>query len=101
MQLPYFQSSLPILNQLQTKWQSILNPLLGNPLTQGIILNKIVLSSGSNTINHTLGRALVGWSIIRQRASASVYDNQDSNQMPTLTLILISSADVTVDLEVF
>lgn len=101
MQLPYFQSDISILNQLQTKWISILNPLLAIPSTQSVILNNVMLLSGSNTINHTLGRKLVGWKVIRQRAAAALHDNQDNNQMPALTLVLVSSAPVTVDLEVF
>lgn len=101
MNLPYFQSSLPILNQLQTKWQAILNPLLGNPSIQSIILNNVQLSTGSNSINHKLGRKLVGWRIVRLRASVTLYDQQDDNQMPQLTLILVSSGDVIADIEVF
>lgn len=86
---------------MQTKWASILNPLLGNPSLQSLVLTSIPLASGSNAINHGLGRKLQGWKIVRQRASATIYDTQDSNAQPTLTLLLTASAPVVVDLEVF
>jgi len=97
--------ALPIINsadmQMQTLWASQLNPLLTNPALQGNILKSVVLASGDNTINHKLGRKLQGWIIVRQRASASMYDKQDSNARPELTLVLNASAAVTVDIYVF
>ena len=97
MQLPK-GLSLPM---MQVKWASILNPLLGNPANNASILKNVSLKTGSNTVNTLLGRPLQGWSIVRQRSAASIYDNQDSNQSPELTLILVSSADVSVDIMVF
>lgn len=86
---------------MQTNWSSQLNPLLAAPSNNSTILKNVSLTTGTNTINTTLGRALQGWTIVRQRAAASVYDNQDSNPNPTLTLVLISSANVICDIEVF
>ena len=88
-------------SMLQTKWASILNPLLGNPSNNASILPKISLLTGSNVVNHKLGKKLQGWSIVRQRSAANIYDDQDANQSPDLTLVLVSSADVVVDLQVF
>ncbi len=85
----------------QTRWASILNPVIDNPLSSGIVLQSVSLNSGSNSVNHKLGRKLQGWFIVRQRAAASVYDTQDSNPTPDLTLNLVASAAVTVDLMVF
>lgn len=99
--LPIFQTSSKELNMLQTNWASQLNPMLSNPAAQSILLKNIPLASGLTVVNHKLGRVLQGWKIVRQRASASIYDTQDSNQNPELTLFLNSSANVTVDLEVF
>jgi len=97
MQLP---KGLP-LAQLETQWASILNPMLGNPTNSARILKNVALVKGSNTINTLLGATLQGWSIVRQRGAAQVYDTQDSNQSPNLTLVLVSSANVNVDLMVF
>lgn len=100
--LPQFQSDDRVFNQMQQQWASQLNTLLKNPSLQSSILQSIQLSSGDNTINHKLGKKLTGWRIIRQRGVASnFYDKQDDNPRPELTLILNSSAAVSVDLEVF
>lgn len=89
------------LDLLETQWASILDPVSTNPLNNANILKNVQLTTGSNTINHKLGRPLQGWYILRQRASASLYDTQDSNLYPELTLVLVSSANVTIDLAVF
>ena len=85
----------------QDRWAAQLDPVLALPQSQSIILKNVALINGTTVVNHKLGRNLQGWKIIRLRASATIYDNQDSNQTPNLTLILVSNAAVTVDLEVF
>jgi hypothetical protein len=97
MQLPK-GLTLPM---LQVKWASILNPLLGNPSNNASVLKNVALVTGTNVVNTLLGRTLQGWSIVRQRGPASFYDMQDTNQSPSLTLVLVSSADVSVDILVF
>lgn len=89
------------LNQMQNKWAAIIDPVTTNPANNSLILHNISLVTGTNVVNHKLGRKLQGWKVVRQKAAASLYDTQDSNQMPELTLQLVSSANVTVSLEVF
>ncbi len=89
------------LDQMQTKWAAIINPVTTNPSNQRSILKNVKLITGTNVINHGLGQKLQGWNPVRIRSAATFYDQQDSNQMPELTLVLVSSADVTIDLEVF
>lgn len=100
-QLPTFQTNDKNMSLLQNSWSKFLNPLLINPSLSSIILKKVTLSAGTNTINHLLGRTLQGYRIIRQRAAASIHDEQDDNQMPQLTLVLVSTASVVIDLEIF
>lgn len=88
-------------NQLQSNILSYLNTIGQNALLSGVILANQSLKSGDNTINTKLNRKLQGWFIIRQRGPASLYDKQDSNQTPNSTLILNSSANVSVDIFVF
>lgn len=98
-QLPYLQSAIDTLNELQNKWKSLLDPLLSAP--QPKILTGIILISGTNVINHKLGRKLIGWSVIGKNGTASIYDAQQGNLTPQFTLVLISNATVTINLEVF
>lgn len=86
---------------MQTQWAQQLNPIIANPLVNGIILQSITLKAGSNTINHLLGQKLQGWYLIRKRASAEIYDTQDNNPTPQLTLLLTSDSPVVVDIAVF
>lgn len=89
------------LDLMQTQWAQELNPIIANPTINNAILKNVSLVAGVNVINHRLGRNLQGWKPTRIRASATFYDQQDTNQTPQLTLILIASADVIIDLEVF
>jgi hypothetical protein len=99
------QTTDRVMNQLQDNIANLLEPTATtveqSPLLSGTVLEKVVLTSGSNTIRHTLGRVLKGWFIVRQRASATLYDTQDSNSTPQITLLLTASANVTVDIYVF
>lgn len=99
MALPTFVFTDSTMSRLQTSWKSQLDPILAAPTP--LTLRQVSLKAGHNVINHLLGRTLQGWSIVRQRASSSVYDTQDTNQMPELTLYLTASADVVVDIQVF
>jgi len=84
------------------RWASLIEPFLNKPANQAVILPDITLTTGVNVINHRLGDKLRGWFPTRVRGvSATFYDQQDTNPTPALTLILVSSADVTIDLAVF
>lgn len=95
------QTTDRVVNQLQDNIANFIEPLGNNVLLSGIILKNVALAVGSNTIQHGLGRLLLGWFIVRQRASASIYDTQDTNPSPTTTLRLTSSAVVVVNIYVF
>lgn len=101
MSLPIFHTDNKDFQLMQTGWAQQLNPVIELPFNKGILLQNISLLTGSNTVNHKLGRKLQGWVITRIRSNASVYDTQDLNQTPQLTLSLVASGNVTVDLLVF
>lgn len=101
MQLPKFGTPDQALSLLQTQWSQFLNPVISLPMLAQNTIKSQVLASGDTTINHGLGRALQGWFVIRKRAAADIYDKQDSNINTNQTLVLNSSAAVTVDLVVF
>lgn len=89
------------LDQLSTKWASILNPIIAQPQATGLLLKNISMTTGDNTINHKLGKPLQGWIVVRNNAASTIYDKQDTNQMQDRTLVLNSSANCIVTLWVF
>lgn len=98
--LPIFNTQDKDLSMLQTRWASVINPLLRNSLNNGTLLTDIVLAVGDNTINHLQGHTLNGYIIAGMQGGFSqIYDKP--SPMPKLTLILNSSASVTVSLVVF
>lgn len=102
MSLPIFHTEDQDMALLQTKWASQLNPLLSNPISNGILLKSVILATGANVVNHKLGRKPQGWIITRYNGgTANLYDTQDNNQTPALTLNLTSSSAVSVDIYVF
>lgn len=98
--LPIFQSDSQEMTLMQTKWAQQIEGVLRDS-NSPVVLESVSLLTGDNVINHRLGRKLSGWRLIRIRAAATVYDKQDTNQMPALTLVLNTSAPVIVDIEVF
>jgi len=90
-----------VINQLQDSLIQGIKPLIANPFLNGRLIENVSLKVGSNSINHGLGRKLQGWSIVRKRAQAGVYDTQDENEIPDKTLLLTSDAIVSVNLYVF
>lgn len=99
--LPQFQDSDTSFVQMQNTWAKQLNPVLDLPLSNSLVLQNVSLVNGTTTVNHMLGRALRGWVVVRRRAAATIYDQQDTNKIPDKTLILVSNAAVSVDLIVF
>lgn len=98
--LPIFTTTNPDLSKMQTRWASLINPVLSNNITQSYILKNISLTTGDNTINHLQDKVLNGYLIIgMHNAYAQVYDKP--SDMPKLTLILNASAPTVIDLMVF
>jgi hypothetical protein len=98
MALPSFNTPDVTLSLVQSKWAAILDPVIDLPINHGITLKNVKLVTGNNKVNHRLDRKLQGWIIVRKRQAADIYDQQDTNQQPTLTLALNSSADCVVDI---
>ena len=80
------------------KWAAEINPVLANPANNVLILKNVVLVSGNNVINHTLGTTQQGWFLTDIQGAATIYRNAPFNNT---TLTLHSSAGVTVNIGVF
>lgn len=96
--LPSFQTDDQALSFLQSRWASILNPLLRSPLSSNLLLKEVVLVAGDNVINHKLGRTPQGWIISDVNSAISIYRNAPFNE---LTLTLNSSGNGTINLIIF
>lgn len=101
MSLPSFNTNIQELSLMQSKWADLIDPVINLPTNKGIILKDISLVSGRNSVDHRLSRKLQGWYLIRKRSNAAVWDDQDNNKIPSLTLILMSDSAVNVDIFVF
>ena len=85
-------------SNLQSSVQNTaIDALSSNPLMSGSLLSAIDLATGSNTINHKLGRKIQGWIIVDRSAAATLYrEDWDAS-----VLKLNAGAPVTVTLYVF
>lgn len=98
MQLPTWQSDDKDFQLMQSKWASILNPLLSKPLSSSNILKDVQLINGTTVVNHLLGRNMQGFIVSDIDAAATIYRSAPFN---SLTLSLTSNAACTVNLVVF
>lgn len=96
--LPLQQTTQQDLSLIQTKWKSLIDPILINPLNDVSVLKNINLVTGSNVINHLLGKVQQGWFLIDKQASGDIYRTAPFNNF---TLTLTSSANITVSIGVF
>ena len=91
-----------VIARFQDNVEQAVSQLPSTDIIQGRLVKDVSLLSASTVkVSHKLGRPVVGWFIVRQRASAIIWDSQDSNATPSLTLDLNCSANVVVDLWVF
>lgn len=91
-----------VLSRMQDNVDQAISQLPSTEILQGRLVKGVSLQSASTVkVSHKLNRPPLGWIVVRQRASAIIWDAQDSNSNPSLTLDLNCSADVTVDLWVF
>jgi hypothetical protein len=98
VKLPVLQSKVGELTMMQTRWASLIEPVLSQPFNNGVLLQEVELSTGTNKINHKLGRKPQGWVVVDRNTAATVYRSAPFN---ALTLTLTASAGVTVSLHVF
>lgn len=94
MQLPL---KLPI-DQMQTRWKSILDPVIASPMNQVSILSNVSLINGVTVINHLLGQMQQGWFLVDLNGAAAIYRSAPFNDK---TLTLTSNDAVTVSIGVF
>ena len=94
--------SLPLLQNfglMQTGWKKLLDPLLANPIMQGLAIKSITLVSGVALVIPTkLDRTQQGWFITDINSNATVWRTQPFN---AVNLTLQASANTVIDIWVF
>ena len=83
----------------QTKWSSILNPIISNPILAGDSLTDIILKANiPQSINHLLQRIPQGWFLIDNDSSATIWR---AKPFTIYTITLESDADTTISIWIF
>lgn len=95
------QTSNKDVNQLQQNISQSVNPIVGNPITQGLFLSTVSLKIGANTINHNLGYPMTGYLIVSLSIASSFSDNLITVPNPQTSFILNSSAATKANIYVF
>lgn len=86
------------ISQMQTRWKSILDILIKNPLNSVSILENVALINGVTVVNHKLSRVQQGWFLTDIQGVATIYRSASFN---ATNLTLTSSAAVVVNIGVF
>ena len=90
-----------VLNRVQDNVATTLAPLTNNPLSSCHIIANIHLTSGSkNQVNHGLSRNLIGWFVVDQTLSGSIW-RDTNNKTPDRILYLRCDAHLTASVMVF
>jgi hypothetical protein len=85
------------LGLMQNQWASQLNPVIANQLVNGNPLTGILLSNGTTTVNHLLGRLPQGFIQTNKNGLGDYY----FKNINTLTVQIVANAAITIDLWVF
>lgn len=96
--LPLVQTTDRNVNQLQQNIKQVIGPIISNPITSGALLTDISIVSGTNVINHGLGRMMQGWIISDVNSVVTLFRSQPLNDK---TLTLTSNGTSTISLYVF
>lgn len=83
----------------QTKWPSVINPVLALPILNGNEIDGIdLVANKPQAINHLLQRMPLGWFLLDNTANSVIWRSADF----TVNFItLTSSVDTTINLWVF
>jgi hypothetical protein len=76
---------------------NLVDQLNKKPIIDGILIERLNISSGSNQIEHKLGRIPRGYIIVASTAAVNVYNGS----MGEYLIPLVSDASATISLWVF
>lgn len=88
-----------VVTQLQANVADALTPLQNKPLLDGQLITATLLAA-TNTIQHKLGRKVIGYLVVSQSASSAFHDNIQVNSSDS-NFTITASVACTVNLWVF
>ena len=91
--IPLFNSDNQTFQLFQTRLKSLLDPVISNRLSQGVLVSNVSLTVGTNVLNHKLGRLQQGWILVDSNLPAVIWR---SAAFTTTTLTLTSSATAAI-----
>jgi len=87
-----------VVTQLQENVEQAINPLLKNPLLDGVLIKDVKITTGTTLmLSHRLSRKAQGYIITKQNANAIIWNGELGER----TLELNSSANVTIDVWIY
>jgi hypothetical protein len=94
------------LEQVQSNISNTIAPVLKSLIVDGVLVKDIVLASGVNRVNHTLGRPPEGWIIVDRNSAATVFKTVPvagtaNTITDSSTISLTASGAVTVSIWFF
>lgn len=89
-----------IVTNLQANVADALTPLQNKPILDGILLRSLSVLSGSNTIQHKLGRKIVGYFVVSQTAASGFHDDIQSTSSKT-SFVLTATNPCTLNVWIF
>lgn len=96
--MAFLSTKLPW-NLAQTKWASLLNPIIESAiLTYSQVNNVALTASKPLAINHLLGRMPLGWFIVDKDSNAVVWR---TSPYTNTTITLESDVDTNISLYVY
>ena len=87
-----------LLNRIQDSIHQWTQQIVNIPIISGVLLEDISLTTGSNSVEHKLGRKLRGWWVVDKNANVTIYRSAAKEDK---ILTLTASGSVTVSIWVF
>lgn len=88
------------LRQVQDAVGFVFQDVLSKPILDGRLISEVSIN-GATEINHGLKRKPQGYLVVLKDSNVDIWDNQSTNQFPSLTLALNSSGPVVASLWIF
>lgn len=98
-QFKKLSSSDQVVEQLSLRVSEFCTQLEPNPTLVGQRIVNVSVSAVPKTIAHNLGKAFIGWQVIRNRANIVVYEGVQKT--PENFLTLVASGTGIIDLWIF